>query len=72
MRYSRLNDLNTRRRFDPKSSEDLKELKHFVLNNSWTTLCPFYLEDPWEDIPTMCKDKFVTYTLKRMNLKSPK
>lgn len=72
MKYSKLNNFHTRRRFDPNKTEDLRELKYFVERNSWISICPFFLEDPWEDVPTMCKDKFVTYALSKMKVKSPK
>ena len=58
MRYTLLNNVRSRRLFDPKNPEDLKELKHFVDTNQWIDGCPFYLEDQYVDVPTMCKDKY--------------
>ena len=63
MRYSRLTALTERRIFNPSDSTDLKELKYFIANSKWKKGCPFYLEDPWEDIPAMCKDKYARYML---------
>jgi hypothetical protein len=64
MRFSVLTTFNPRRRFDPNSQLDLQELKYFLENYQWKNNCPFYLEDIYEDIPTMCKDKLVAHVLK--------
>lgn len=63
MHYSVLNTFNPRRKFDPTSQLDLEELKFFVQNMQWKSNCPFYLEDNYSDIPTMCKDKLVSHVL---------
>lgn len=64
MRYSKLSGLNNRRLFDPKRKEDLIELKYFMEHDQWKKGCPFYLEEPFEDIPSMCKDKYTRLMLK--------
>lgn len=63
MQYHKLTAFNVRRLFDPSKKEDVQELKYFLANSKWKTLCPFYLEDPWDNIPVMCKEKFTRYTL---------
>jgi hypothetical protein len=55
-----------RRRFDPSSKQDIKELSFFLKNNSWKTCCPFLLEWPHKDIITMCQAKYTDYMLKVM------
>lgn len=66
MRYSVLNTFHNRRRFDPTKKEDLAELKYFLENNRWRDVCPFYEENPWTDIPAMCKDRYSQHMLKQM------
>ena len=66
MRYSLLNNVNSRRLFDPSKQEDLKELKHYIETNQWTGVCPFYLEDEWDNIPVMCMHKYAEYTLSKI------
>lgn len=63
MRYSKLSVLNQRRRFDPNKKEDLTELKYFLKHSKWKNGCPFFVEDPWEDIPAMCKEKYTRHML---------
>jgi hypothetical protein len=58
--------LPERRRFDVKSTTDLKELSFFIKNHTWKNSCPFYLEWPYTDIPTMCKSKLTEYVLKKV------
>ena len=43
-----------KRAFDPSKAEDLYEFKYYVTNNRWRNACPFNLEWPYLDIPTMC------------------
>jgi hypothetical protein len=59
---------NPRRNFDPSKIEDLRELKYFKENLTWKSGCPFYLEDPFLEIPAMCMSKYTDYML--MNLSS--
>ena len=67
MRYSRLSGAFERRLFDPSKREDVLELKHYVEHNKWNSFCPFFVEYPWEDVPTMCKDKFAAYQLSKVD-----
>jgi hypothetical protein len=69
MRYSKLTIVNDRRIFDPKRKEDLIELKYFLDNDKWKKGCPFYLEEAWDNIPSMCKDKYTRLMLKSINKK---
>lgn len=62
--YNRLSEsLFKRRRFDPASKEDLKELAYFRKNNTWKNSCPFLLEWPYKDIVTMCQVRYSDYML---------
>jgi len=64
MYYTNLNIAARHRRiFDPSKVEDLLELKHFVENNRWIDNCPFYLEEYWDNIPSMCLHKYAVHML---------
>jgi hypothetical protein len=58
---------NPRREFDPANKQDLQESKHFKKTGKWKNGCPFYLEDPFIEIPAMCESKFTNYMLEKMN-----
>jgi hypothetical protein len=53
-----------RHQFDPSSKDDLKIVRKFLHHNKWENGCPFFLEWPYLDIPSMLKDKITLYTLK--------
>lgn len=76
MRYSILNSINSRRRFDPTSEQDLLELKHYLDTNQWIGPCPFFLEEDWDNIPVMCMHKYAKHMLSdkkvKQKTKSPK
>ena len=57
-------NINQRRLFEPSSKDDLKIVRKFLDDNKWENNCPFHLEWPYLDIPSMVKDKIVKYTLK--------
>jgi len=57
---------NLRREFNPSLKEDLMELKFYKKNGKWKNGCPFFLEDPFVEIPSMCENKFTTYMLEKM------
>lgn len=61
--YTRLTSFVQRRLFDPTQTNDVQELKYFMEHGKWREGCPFYAEYPWEDIPAMCKDKYVSHVL---------
>ena len=58
---------NPRREFNPADKKDLQELKFFKQKGKWKNGCPFYLEDPFVDIPAMCESKFTRHMLEKMN-----
>lgn len=65
--YNRLSDFTReRRRFDPTSKVDLKELAYFQKNNTWKTTCPFLLEWPHKDVISMCQVFYADYMLKKL------
>jgi hypothetical protein len=55
-------NINQRRLFDPSNKEDMKTVKKYLQGMKWNN-CPFYLEWPYLDIPSMLKDKIVAHTL---------
>lgn len=57
---------NPRREFDPANKKDLLELKFFKKNGKWKNGCPFYLEDPFIEVPAMCESKFTNHMLDKM------
>lgn len=50
--------------FDPSNREHIVEFAEFLNTYSWKSGCRFLLEEPYCDIPSMCKDKLLTYMLK--------
>lgn len=57
-------EINKRNIFDPSFEDDIKVVKHFLKTGSWGNAgCPFFLEWPYLDIPSMLKDKITRYTL---------
>jgi len=57
---------NPRREFNPADKKDLLELKFFKKHGKWKNGCPFFLEDPYVEIPAMCENKFTNYMLEKM------
>jgi len=57
---------NLRREFNPSLKEDLMELKFYKKNGKWKNGCPFFLEDPFVEIPAMCENKFTNYMLEKI------
>ena len=55
-----------RREFDPSSKQDLLELKYFKKNRKWKQGCPFYLEDPFIEVPAMCYHRYTEYMLAKI------
>lgn len=52
-----------RREFDPSNKVDQAELAYFMKHSTWRDTCPFFLEYPYGDIPTMCMVKFTRHSL---------
>ena len=57
---------NPRREFDPSNEKDLQEFKFFKKNGKWKNGCPFFLEDPFVEIPAMCESKFTNHMLDKI------
>ena len=57
-------NINQRRMFEPGSKDDMKIVRKFLHDNKWESNCPFYLEWPYLDVPTMLKDRITKYALK--------
>lgn len=49
--------------FDPNNEADLKAFKSFYSKQKWGGPCPFYLEWPYTDIPSMLLDKIVKHNI---------
>lgn len=50
--------------FDPSNHEHRLDYASFLKYNNWQGGCPFLLEDPYEDIPTMINAKITEATLR--------
>jgi len=55
-----------RRKFDPTTNADLKELAYFKKFNKWRNGCPFYLEWPYKDIVSMCQGRYTDHMLQKL------
>jgi len=56
---------SNKRNFSAHSKEDMKLAKLFLSKNMWGQKgCPFYLEWPYVDMPSMLKDKITKHYLK--------
>jgi hypothetical protein len=49
----------SKREFNPTSSIDLAQYKRFMETSNWESGCPFILEWPYHDVPTMIKQRIV-------------
>jgi hypothetical protein len=58
--------ISPRRNFDPSKKADLLELKYFKDTGNWKNGCPFYVEEPFIEIPAMCYFKYTEYMLSKM------
>jgi hypothetical protein len=58
--------MHQRREFNPSKKEDLMELKYFKKNGKWEKGCPFYLQDPFIEVPGMCDSMYTTYMLEKI------
>lgn len=50
--------------FDPSNHEHRLDYAMFLKYNGWRNGCPFLLEDPYEDIPTMINAKIAEASLR--------
>ena len=56
--------VNKRNIFDPSFDDDMAVVKEFLKTSSWGKKgCPFFLEWPYLDIPSMLKDKITRHIL---------
>jgi len=54
--------------FSPYDKGDISLARKFLSNNRWgKSGCPFYLEWPYLDIPSMLKDKITKHCLDMEN-----
>ena len=63
---------NPRREFNPANTEDLLELKYFKEKGKWKNGCPFYVEDPFIEVPAMCYYKYTDYMLAQLKVSTRK
>ena len=52
--------------FNPKDKKHVLEYANFLKNRGWKDGCPFFLEDPYTDIPTMIQSKISEYVALHM------
>lgn len=55
--------------FDPGNVKHRLDFAAFLKYDNWRNGCQYLLEDPYMDIPTMCKDKLLAHFLKPEALK---
>ena len=55
-----------KREFNPASATDLAEYKSFTETNNWGSGCPFVLEWPYHDVPSMIKQRIIDRHLARI------
>lgn len=48
-----------KRKFDVTSIEDVQEFLEFRKSKNWANVCPFTLEWPYNDVPTMIVNKLI-------------
>jgi hypothetical protein len=55
---------NKRNNFDPTFHDDMVCAKEYLTHSKWGQQgCPFFLEWPYLDIPSMLKDKIAKHAL---------
>lgn len=52
--------------FNPGDRKHMLDFARYVKYNSWKHGCPYYLEDPYVDIPTMIRAKIAEHTLAKL------
>jgi hypothetical protein len=52
--------------FDPSNKKHMLDFARYVKYNSWKEGCSYFLEDPYNDIPTMIRAKIANYTLSKL------
>ena len=56
-----------KRKFNPKSNEDLIALAHYHKYGQWQGGCPFIIEDPFIEVPAMCNHKIAMTVLEPLD-----
>lgn len=59
----------TKRIFNPSSRKDLAVYKNFIVNGSWgVDGCPFVLEFPYAELPTMVSNKIAAHAVRNIKV----
>ena len=59
------NFIKPREIFDPTNKQHVKEYALFLKMQQWKNNCPFFLEDPYTDIPTTINAKLAMHFLRK-------
>ena len=51
--------------YNPADPKHRKVFARFMAEGKWNTTCPFFLEEPYSDIVSMCLNKTVKYYMSR-------
>lgn len=51
-------------KFDPSNREHLLDYAEFLKYNNWRNGCPFELEEPYQDVPTMLRRTAIMHFMK--------
>lgn len=52
--------------FDPSNPDHILEFAGYAKYRKWKDGCPFYLEDPYTDIPTMLYTKVAQHSVRHL------
>lgn len=63
--YKTLNSHFSRVEYDPANAQHRKIFAKFIAESKWSTTCPFFLEEPYSDIISMCLNKTVKYYMSK-------
>jgi hypothetical protein len=56
------------RHFDPANLDDLNEYKYFMTTGRWRTPCPFFTEEPYNNVISMIERKIAKHWIDAMVL----
>jgi len=51
--------------FDPANEQHVVIFARYLFDGYWPDACPFYVENPFIDAASTCKDKLLRYQLKQ-------
>jgi hypothetical protein len=54
--------------FNPANPVHMKDYALFVKTANWRNGCNYFLEDPYQDIPTMINSKIINHVLSDHNV----